>query len=162
MNEKLCPFCHSRTAANCSHLALAVEGRDFVRRCVQASEAQGIWQTLCQSYHDELRRSGEWAPDREDFTWLETAFCERFLKSLHWFGGLDYEWRSGSDPAKGGFCVLLWSRDPERLWWELRDEIERQSQQPACNTPVPHPELAHLAAAFTSSRSTSHPAPVAP
>jgi len=157
MNEKLCPFCQSVTDVNCSHLALAVEGRDFVRRCVEAAAAQGIWHAFCQSYRDELRRTGEWAPDREDFTWLETAFCDRFLKRLRWFGSLDYEWRSGTNPAKGGFCVLLWSRDPERLWWELRDEIERQSQHGVRTVPVPQPELAQLAPAFSSSQ----PAPVA-
>jgi hypothetical protein len=149
MNQKLCPFCRSSSAVNCSHLALAVEGREFVRRCVEAAGAQGVWQTLCQSNRDQLRRTGEWAPDCEDFTWLETAFCERFLKGLHWFGGLEHEWRSGPDLSKGGFCVLLWSRDPERLWWDLRDEIERQSQQGTRTTPLPQPELAHVAAAFS-------------
>jgi hypothetical protein len=140
---------------------MAVEGRDFVRRCVEAAGAQNIWQALCQSYRDELRRSGEWSPDREDFTWLETAFCERFLKRLRWFGSLDYEWRSGSDPAKGGFCVLLWSRDPERLWWELRDEIERQSHQSARTLPVSQPDLAHLAVEFSPTQPASQTSPVA-
>ncbi len=57
--------------------------------------------------------------------WLETAFCDRFLKPLVWFGGLEYEWRSGPRPEQGGFWVLLWSKDPQRLWWELRDHLER-------------------------------------
>jgi len=160
MNEKLCPFCQSGTAANCSHLALAVEGREFVRRCVQAANAQGVWQTFCQSYREDLRRSGEWSPDREDFTWLETAFCERFLKPLRWYGGLDYEWRSGPDLANGGFCVLLWSRDPERLWWELRDEIERQAHQSSPTLPITQPELTHVTAVFAPPGSSALPAPM--
>ena len=40
---------------------------------------------------------------------------------------MDYEWRTGSKPEHGGFWVLLWSKDAQRLWWELRDEFERQS-----------------------------------
>ena len=76
------------------------------------------------------RRNGDWVPEHEDFTWLETAFCDKFLKRLAWFGELDYEWRSGPKPEQGGFWVLLWSKDPRRLWWELRDEIERQAGLP--------------------------------
>ena len=59
--------------------------------------------------------------------WLETAFCDRFLKQLAWFGGMDYEWRSGPKIEQGGFWVLVWSKDPQRLWWELRDELERKA-----------------------------------
>jgi hypothetical protein len=70
---------------------------------------------------------GEWTPEREDFTWLETAFCDEFLKPLRWFGGMDYEWRTGTRPEQGGFYVLLWSKEPQRLWWELQDELERLS-----------------------------------
>jgi len=62
--------------------------------------------------------------------WLETAFCERFLKRLTWFGGMDYEWRTSRRAEKGEFWVLLWSKEPRRLWWELRDEFERQLAVP--------------------------------
>ena len=137
MNQKLCPFCREPSHANCPHLALAVEGRDFVRRCVQAAAAHGVWQTLCQSYRDDLRRTGEWAPDREDFTWLETAFCDEFLKPLRWFHSLEYEWRTGPKPEQGGFWVLLWSRNPQRLWWELRDVFERQTSAQVAPSPLP-------------------------
>jgi hypothetical protein len=37
---------------------------------------------------------------------------------------MEYEWRSGPKAGQGGFWVLLWSKDPQRLWWELRDEFE--------------------------------------
>ena len=73
--------------------------------------------------------TGEWSPEREDYTWLETAFCDEFLKRLTWFGGMEYEWRSGPRPKQTGFWVLLWSKDPRQLWWELRDEFERQTQE---------------------------------
>ncbi len=109
----------------CLHLALAAEGRDFVRRCIEMSQAQPFWQALCQQRRDEQILAGHSPPEQEDFTWLETAFCDRFLKHLRWFGGMDYEWRTGPRPDQGGFWVLLWSRDPRRLWWELRDDLER-------------------------------------
>ena len=38
-----------------------------------------------------------------------------------------YEWRSGPRSDQGGFWVILWSKDPKRLWWELRDEFDRQT-----------------------------------
>ncbi len=59
--------------------------------------------------------------------WLETAFCQKFLRRLLWFGGLEHEWRTGPRLNQGGFWVLLWSKDPTRLWWELRDEFERHT-----------------------------------
>ena len=85
----------------------------------------------------QLHRAGEWSPEREDFTWLETAFCDEFLKQLSWFGGMDHEWRSGPKAGQGGFWVLLWSKDPQRLWWELRDEFERQCALDFLSPPVP-------------------------
>jgi hypothetical protein len=106
----------------CPHLALAVPGRDFVRSCVDLSQALDLWQTLCQ------RRCQH---QREDFTWLETAFSKQFLQHLHWFGGLEYEWRNGERPEQAGFWVVLWSKDPKRLWWELREELDRQVVRPA-------------------------------
>ena len=115
--------------AGCEHLALAAEGRDFVRRCVELCQGEKQWRALCESRHRQGLASGEWSPEREDYTWLETAFCEEFLKPLTWFGGMEYEWRSGAKPAQGGFWVLLWSKDPRRLWWELRDEFERQGRE---------------------------------
>lgn len=139
MNQKKsCPFCQKPAAAGCDHLALAVEGREFVRRCVQASDAQSGWDALCRQALEGTRSpSGAWMANNNDYTWLETAFCDRFLKHLSWFGGMDYEWRSGPQPGKSGFCVLLWSRHPQRLWWELRDEIGNQCQQPNSRSPRP-------------------------
>ena len=52
---------------------------------------------------------------------------DMFLKNRSWFGAMDYEWRSGPRPEEGGFWVLLWSRNPQQLWWELRDEFERKA-----------------------------------
>ncbi len=127
INQKHCPLCKRAAARGCEHLALAVEARDFVRRCVELCQGQKQWRTLCRVRRGQLLLRGEWSPEQEDFTWLETAFCEQFLKRLGWFGGMDYEWRTGPRPEQGGFWVLLWSKDPRRLWWQLREEFERQS-----------------------------------
>jgi hypothetical protein len=122
MNQRHCPFCKTPALKGCAHLALEAEGRDFVRRCVQLCHGEIPWRTLCLQ-----RKVGDWSAEQPDFTWLETAFCDEFLKRLTWFGGLDHEWRSGPKPEQGGFWVLLWSKDPQRLWWELREEFERKS-----------------------------------
>ena len=129
ISQKHCPFCRRPAVAECEHLALAAEGRDFVRRCVELCQGEKLWRALCESRHRQGLASGEWSPEREDYTWLETAFCEEFLKPLTWFGGMEYEWRSGAKPAQGGFWVLLWSKNPRRLWWELWDEFERQGRE---------------------------------
>ena len=129
--QKSCPICRRPSSSSCAHLALAVEGKDFVRCCVQQCQARDVWQTLCARRRERLRRVGEWAPEREDFCWLETAFCEEFLKGLAWFQGVDYEWRTGPKAGQGGFWVLLWSKDSQRLWWQLREQIERQCAQAA-------------------------------
>ena len=127
MSQKHCPFCQQPALRVCAHLALAAEARDFVSHCVERSNSQGHWRALCTRRRGHLQRIGEWAPEREDFTWLETAFCDEFLKPLRWFGGMDYEWRTGANPEQGGFYVLLWSKEPQRLWWELQDQLERLS-----------------------------------
>jgi hypothetical protein len=44
---------------------------------------------------------------------------------------MDHEWRSGPRPEQGGFWVLLWSKNPQRLWWELREELEGEGAMPA-------------------------------
>jgi len=122
INQRYCPFCGTAAGSGCPHLALAAEGRDFVRRCVEQCQGQSLWRVICRQAH-----AGKVPSEVHDFTWLETAFCDRFLKHLHWFGGIDYEWRTGPRLDQGGFWVLLWSKDPRRLWWELRDELERNS-----------------------------------
>ncbi|SPE62302.1 hypothetical protein SBV1_810004 [Verrucomicrobia bacterium] len=126
IDQKECPYCQAPSQSACRHLALAVEGRDFVHRCIELSQGQDWWRRLCTQRREQLRRSGEWSSDQEDFMWLETAFCEEFLKPLAWFGAMDHEWRTGPRPGQGGFWVLLWSKDPQRLWWELHEEFERQ------------------------------------
>ncbi len=130
IGPKYCPYCKTAASRGCAHLALAAEGREFVRRCVESCQGQRQWRLLCDARRRRRRQSGEWSPEREDFKWLETAFCNEFLKRLAWFGAMDYEWRTGPKPGQGGFWVLLWSKDPRRLWWDLRDEFERQSQAP--------------------------------
>jgi len=122
INQRHCPFCRTPAIKPCTHLALAVEGRDFVRHCVERCHGQAPWHTLCQQ-----RQTVGWAAGHEDFTWLETAFCDEFLRHLRWFGGMDYEWRTGPKPGQGGFWVLLWSKAPQQLWWELREELERRT-----------------------------------
>jgi hypothetical protein len=128
IDPKHCPICHLAAARGCPHLALAAEGRDFVRLCIEHCQGQLQWQALLEQRRQWHRRIGEWPPQPEDFTWLETAFCAEFLTPLPWFGGLDHEWRTGPKPGQGGFWVLLWSKDPQRLWWDLRDEIERKTR----------------------------------
>jgi hypothetical protein len=126
INQRNCPFCKVLAAHGCEHLALAAEGRDFVRRCIESCEGRLAWQALCQQRQGQSSRGG-WAHANEDFTWLETAFCDEFLRHLTWFGGMDHEWRSGPRPEQGGFWVLLWSQDPRRMWWQLREYLESQS-----------------------------------
>ena len=128
MQQKTCPYCHAPASRECAHLAVAVEGRDFVRRCVELCQGQMQWRAVCEGRRRQRRLTGEWSPEQEDYTWLETAFCEAFLNGLRWFGRMEYEWRSGPK-GQGGFWVLLWSKDPQRLWWELRDEFERQASE---------------------------------
>ena len=125
INQRHCPFCRTPAASGCSHLALAAEGRDFVNRCIEMCQGQTLWSDLCRRNGGGL--PGTWSPEQPDFTWLETAFCEEFLRHLTWFGGMEHEWRSGPRPEQGGFWVLLWSKDPQRMWWELREEIERKA-----------------------------------
>ncbi len=129
IDQKHCPFCGVPAANTCPHLALACEGRDFIRRCLDNCQALPQWHSLCKQHRLRQREHAGWSPEQEDFTWLETAFCDKFLKHLTGFGGLDYEWRSGPKAGQGGFWVLLWSKNPQRLWWELRDEIEKQSSR---------------------------------
>ena len=129
IDQQLCPFCRTPAVAGCEHLAVAAQGRDFVRLCVESCQGEKHWRTLCECRHRQGVASGEWSPEREDYTWLETAFCEEFLKRLRWFGGMEYEWRTGPKAAQSGFWVLLWSKDPQRLWWELRDEFEQQARE---------------------------------
>jgi len=140
LGERQCPYCNSSSSKNCGHLALAVEAREFVRRCVEMCQGQHPWEILCIQRRSRLHRAGEWSPERDDFTWLETAFCDEFLKHLRWFGSLDYEWRTGPRPEQGGFWVLLWSKDPQHLWWELFDELVRQ-RDGAVDRPTPQPSL---------------------
>jgi hypothetical protein len=129
--QKYCPFCKAAAATGCRHLALAAEGREFVRRCVELCQGEKQWRALGDCRRRQRIATGEWTPEREDYTWLETAFCEEFLKRLTWFGGMEYEWRSTGKSNQAGFWVLLWSKDPRQLWWELRDEFERQAHQQA-------------------------------
>jgi hypothetical protein len=133
IGQRHCPFCKTSALNGCRHLALACEAREFVRRCVTLAQGETPWRQLCEARRQQMRQGGEWSPEREDFTWLETAFCDEFLKKLLWFGGLDYEWRTGPKGDQGGFWVLLWSQDAQRLWWELRDEFERQLAD--CSSP---------------------------
>jgi hypothetical protein len=129
INQKHCPYCKTLASTGCRHLAVAAEGRDFVRRCIELCQGEKQWRGLCDWRRRERLATGEWSPEREDYAWLETAFCDEFLKRLTWFGGMESEWRSGPKPNQTGFWVLLWSKDPRQLWWELRDEFERQAQE---------------------------------
>jgi hypothetical protein len=146
INQKHCPFCKTPAKHTCSHLALGVEARDFVRRCVELSQGQKPWVTLCNQRRELLRRTGDWSPEKEDFTWLETAFRDEFLRPLTWFGGMDHEWRTSPKTTQSGFWVILWSKDPQRLWWELRDQFERQSGASLSRSSVPKSQRSLLGA----------------
>ena len=100
INQKHCPLCKRPAMTGCEHLAVAAEGRDFVRRCVRVSQGEKQWRALCEWRHRQGLASGEWSPEREDYTWLETAFCEEFLKRLTWFGGMEYNGAPGRSPGK--------------------------------------------------------------
>src|SRR6185369_7875711 len=118
INQRHCPCCKAAAGTSCTHLALAAEGREFVRRCIELCQGHNLWETFCANRREQQRLAGGGPPEAEDFTWLETAFCDRFLKHLRWFGAMDYEWRTGPKLEHGGFWVLLWSKEPRRMWWE--------------------------------------------
>ena len=121
-----CPYCQTPATASCPHLALAAEPRDFVSHCVAACHGDSAWQRLCR------------ANAKADFTWLETAFADHFLKPLDWFGSLAHEWRSAGKSRQRDVWALVWSPDPQKLWWELRDHLEAQLSPPPA-LPVPEP-----------------------
>jgi hypothetical protein len=104
-----CPVCAAPSKSVCPHLALAAPATDFVRFAIEACHAAPLWRTVC-------RRGGDW-----DSTWLESSFCDRFLRGVPGFAGLTYEWRQGDQWA------LLWSSNPDRLWWSLRDRLEEEA-----------------------------------
>ena len=57
LGQRQCPYCKAVTSEVCGHLALAVEGRDFVRKCVELCHAQGQWRELCAQHRGQLHRS---------------------------------------------------------------------------------------------------------
>jgi hypothetical protein len=50
---------------------------------------------------------------------------------------MEHEWRSGPRPEQGGFWVLLWSKDPRRLWWELKEELDQECSMPPVEQEAP-------------------------
>jgi hypothetical protein len=110
-----CPICRAPVENRCAHLALSATAVDFVRACIEACHGQQPWSLLRED-------------TSADFTWIESAFSDRFLRKLAWFGAMASEWR-GDLPRGGDLLVALWSKDPQRLWWELRDELERQAER---------------------------------
>ena len=117
-----CPFCRVAAATGCPHLALAADPRDFVARCVALAQAQTIWPKL----------TGQ--NPSADFLWLETDFCENLLRPLAHFSAMEYEWHLPANARRRQVRVLLWSRAPQKLWWELRDRLEGKL---ASEPPVP-------------------------
>src|SRR3954470_9315108 len=105
IGQRHCPFCKVSAVRGCAHLAMAVEAREFVRRCIELCEGQRQWEALLASRRKRIGVAGGWTPEREDFTWLESAFRDEFLTNLAWFGTIDYEWRTGDQPERGGFWV---------------------------------------------------------
>jgi hypothetical protein len=142
IGQRFCPFCKTPALRGCAHLALAVEARMFVSRCVELSGAGRQWRELCQAHDAQIQRDGKSLCDSSDFKWLESAFTDEFLKGLPAFKQLDYEWRTGPRPEQGGFWVLLWSADAQKLWWELHDELDQRSAFAQENSSLPAPGLA--------------------
>lgn len=109
-------------------MAIAVKSQHFVTRCVQAAQAEALWGRFCRQTREVQREEG-WG-ELPDFTWIESAFSDEFLKQLEWFGGISYEWRAAEPPHQGGdLWVLVWSKDPQKLWWQLRDKLEKHLAQ---------------------------------
>ena len=48
INQQVCPFCRTPAMTGCEHLAVAAEGRDFVRRCVELCQGEKQWRALCE------------------------------------------------------------------------------------------------------------------
>lgn len=120
-----CPFCGKPSTRGCAHLALAADSPNFVRECVDRAQGQELWRRICEQMREAQRAEG-WGV-LPDFTWSETMFCDELLRRLSWFGRMTYEWRSLRPGGPTRFWVLLWSRDPRRLWWELHDALERRA-----------------------------------
>jgi hypothetical protein len=125
MNEKRpCPYCAPAPNRECEHLAIAVKSQHFVTRCVQAAQAEALWERFCRRTREMQREEG-WG-ELPDFTWIESAFCDEFLKRLEWFGEINYEWRdAGTGSGSGDLWAVVWSKDPQKMWWQLRDRLER-------------------------------------
>jgi hypothetical protein len=108
-----CPVCSAPSDSVCPHLALAAPATDFVRRAIETCHAELLWRSICKR--------------GEDFTWLESAFCDRFLRALPPFVAMTHEWRDGPNPGQREQWVLLWSKEPRGLWWDLRDRLEEEA-----------------------------------
>src|SRR6266487_3858369 len=121
---KYCPFCGAASARSCPHLALAARATEFVGRCIENCHGEASWQVLMNNRGNALLlyRFGS-----DDFLWLETSFSFQFLERLGLFGRMEYEWREGGRASVREMWVLLWSKQPQRLWWQLWDELERQT-----------------------------------
>jgi hypothetical protein len=132
-----CPFCRAPASQRCEHLALAVKSPQFIARCVQAARAEDLWGRYCQQTRKLQREEG--GGELPDFTWIESAFCDEFLKRLEWFGAMTYEWRKPGPPNQNSdLWVRLWSKNPQRLWWQLRDKLEQHLAQTG-NLPAAQP-----------------------
>jgi hypothetical protein len=121
---KNCPFCKTPASQRCEHLALVVRSPQLIAHCVGAARAEDLWERYCQQTRSRQRE--ESGGELPDFTWLESSFCDEFLKRLEWFGQMTYEWRNAVPPEQGkDLWVWLWSKHPQRLWWQLRDKLEQ-------------------------------------
>lgn len=121
-----CPFCNAAARAGCNHLALAAPATEFIARCVEHCHAGPLWQQILKTdIYDRWSGAG-------DFSWSEFAFCHRFLKLLRWFGAMEHQWRDDGRAHGREQFALLWSKDPRRLWWELRDYLEQAAEEAEC------------------------------
>src|SRR5260370_32413473 len=102
IGQKHCPYCQTPAILKCPHLALTVEGREFVRRCVELCKGEAPWRAICERRRAQMPRPGERAPPRADFTLPEAAFSQGFLARLRCVGGMDNGWAVRARPARAG------------------------------------------------------------
>jgi hypothetical protein len=123
--HKHCPFCGKAEVDGCAHLALAVKQTEFISQCIARSQTEAFWRKLMNNRHHPVFTH---TYGSDELTWNEMTFAMVFLRGLDWFGGQDYQWRDGTAERPGTQWVILWSKEPQRLWRQLRDEIARHAE----------------------------------
>lgn len=107
-----CPICQaSAEGGGCDHLALGVEHRSFIGRCVEASGSGGRWRAIANY-------------DSEDHMWLEEAFARKFLIGCAGFAGVAFAWRDVPGSGRRELWGWVWAKEVRKVWWDLADRLE--------------------------------------